>query len=151
RPRSGSGIPSPSSLRAGSPAGREPNAAERLSFQALSRAAFCENSASVTTTEKRIVLAMSAVVALTRFVPFSKSPWDWDEVLFSMGVRDYNVAQHHPHPAGFPLYIALGKIAALFADTEFHALQVVNVLFAIAVFPVMFWLARSFRLPFATS
>lgn len=94
------------------------------------------------------VLATSLAVGLTRFVPLSRTPWDWDEVLFCLAVGDYNVAAHQPHPAGFPLFILLGKIARFFADSDFHALQAVNVLVSLLVFPVMYAVARAFRLEF---
>jgi hypothetical protein len=32
-------------------------------------------------------------------------------VNFALGVRDFDVAQHQPHPPGYPLFIALGKTA----------------------------------------
>jgi Protein of unknown function (DUF2723) len=36
---------------------------------------------------------------------------DLDAVNFALGVRHFDVAQHQPHPPGYPVYIALGKIA----------------------------------------
>jgi hypothetical protein len=98
---------------------------------------------------QRWVLAATAVlIASTRFLALSLAPWDWDEVLFCLAVGDYNVAAHYPHPPGFPLYIFLARIARFFADTDFHALQTVNVLAGMCAFPVVFWLARSFRMDF---
>lgn len=99
-----------------------------------------------------MALAAAAIgVAATRLLALSRYPWDWDEILFCLSLGDYNMAAHHPHPPGFPLYVALAKLARLFTDTDFAALQVVNVLAAVAVFPVCFRLARAFRLDFATS
>lgn len=98
---------------------------------------------------QRLVLAATAVaIALTRFMSLSLAPWDWDEVLFCLAVGDYNVAAHYPHPPGFPLYVLLARIARLFADTDFHALQTVNAIAGMCAFPVVFWLARSFRMDF---
>ena len=34
---------------------------------------------------------------------------------FALGVRHFDVAQHRPHPPGYPVYIALGKIATAIA------------------------------------
>jgi hypothetical protein len=34
---------------------------------------------------------------------------DIDAVNFAFGVRDFDPALHHPHPPGYPVYIALGK------------------------------------------
>ena len=36
---------------------------------------------------------------------------DIDSVNFAMGVRDFDVAQHQPHPPGYPAYIALAKVS----------------------------------------
>jgi hypothetical protein len=104
------------------------------------------------TRRQRFAVAIAAVLIVpTRFMALSLTPWDWDEVLFCLAVGDYNVAAHFPHPPGFPLYIFLGRIARLFADTDFHALQAVNVIAGCLAFPVMFWLARSFRMDFNAS
>jgi hypothetical protein len=101
------------------------------------------------TRNQRWVLAVTAVlIASTRFLALSLAPWDWDEVLFCLAIGDYNVSAHYPHPPGFPLYIFLARIARVFADTDFHALQTVNVIAGMTAFPVVFWLARSFRMDF---
>lgn len=101
------------------------------------------------TRRQRAVLAVTAVIAaLSRFAALSKSPWDWDEVLFCLALNDYDVASHQPHPPGFPLYVALAKLARIFADTDFHALQTINVLAGMLALPVMFWAARAFRMDF---
>ena len=36
---------------------------------------------------------------------------DIDSINFALGVRDFDVAQHQPHPPGYPVFIALGKSA----------------------------------------
>jgi transmembrane protein TMEM260 (protein O-mannosyltransferase) len=63
-------------------------------------------------------------------------------VLFTLAMRDYNVALHHPHPPGFPAYIGIAHIARFFTDSDFHALQIVNLVFAMLVFPAVYLLAR---------
>lgn len=101
---------------------------------------------------QRIVLTvLTAVVAASRPVPLSRTPWDWDEVLFSLAVGHYDVALHQPHPAGFPLFVLLARIARVFVDDNFAALQVVSVLASMCVFPVAYWLARAFRFDFIAS
>lgn len=40
---------------------------------------------------------------------------DIDAINFAMGVREFDVAKHQPHPPGYPVFIALGKIARTFA------------------------------------
>jgi Dolichyl-phosphate-mannose-protein mannosyltransferase len=77
--------------------------------------------------------------------------WDWDEALFCLGMRSYDVTLHHPHPPGFPAYIAMGKVMRLFMPSDFRALQSVNIVAGALAFPAMFLLARELRLRFETS
>ncbi|MEO8032907.1 MAG: hypothetical protein ABI837_00625 [Acidobacteriota bacterium] len=101
---------------------------------------------------QRVLLIVTAiVVAATRLMAIAKSVWDWDEVLFSLALNDYDVAAHHPHPPGFPLYVALARMARLFVRQDFHALQAVNFLAAVLIFPAVYFLGRAFRFDFATS
>ena len=59
------------------------------------------------------MLAALALVFALAHVPFlAPSLEDIDSVNFALGVRDFDVATHRPHPPGYPVYIALGKIAA---------------------------------------
>src|SRR5688500_4172545 len=81
----------------------------------------------------------------------ARSAWDWDEMLFSLGMREYDVTSHHPHPPGFPLYIAAAKIVRLVVDSDFRALQSINLLAGVLAFPAVFLLARELRLRFETS
>ena len=58
------------------------------------------------------VLAALALVFALAHIPFlAASLEDIDSVNFALGVRDFDVATHRPHPPGYPVYIALGKIA----------------------------------------
>ena len=101
------------------------------------------------TRAQRITAAAAAVaVALSRFAALSKGPWDWDEVLFCLAIGEYDVGAHRPHPPGFPLHVLLGRLARLVAESDFTALQAVSVAAGFAVFPVVFWLARSLRFDF---
>ena len=58
----------------------------------------------------RPALAALAVLFLATHVPFlPESLEDIDSVNFALGVRDFDVALHQPHPPGYPVYIALVK------------------------------------------
>ena len=93
--------------------------------------------------ERLAVIVLAAFTAITRWFALAKTLWDWDEALFSLALRDYNVALHHPHPPGFPLYIATARLFRFLGD--FHALQAVSFLAAVAIVPAMFFLARELR------
>jgi hypothetical protein len=105
----------------------------------------------LTPAQRRLFLAVAIACALSRLLAISRSLWDWDEALFSLGMRGYDVAKHHPHPPGFPLFIALGKVLRLIAPSDFRALQSVSVMSSFFVLPAVYCLARSVRMSFSTS
>lgn len=92
--------------------------------------------------EIRTAWALFALTAVTRVAAFARSLWDWDEALFALAVRDYDVALYHPQPPGFPLFIGLAK---LLPGDEFRALQLLTLGASILVFPAMLFLARELR------
>ncbi len=95
----------------------------------------------------------SALVAITRWPALARSLWDWDEALFALAVRDFDVRFFHPQPPGFPLFIALAKLVP-FHD-EFRALQTIVFVASLFVFPAAYFLAcelgASFFVAFASA
>ena len=94
---------------------------------------------------------VAIVCAATRFLAMARSLWDWDEALFCLGMRSFNITVHHPHPPGFPVYIALGRIVRTIIPNDFRALQAVNLIAGMLVFPAIFFLARELRFRFVTA
>lgn len=86
------------------------------------------------------------LIGLSRIWAVSGSIWDWDEALFSRAVLEFDVPAHRPHPPGFPLFVALGKLLNLALDDPFRSLQMVNLAFALLLFPVAVMLGREARL-----
>jgi hypothetical protein len=80
--------------------------------------------------------------AAMRWPAKSLTLWDWDEALFALALRDFDVTAYHPHPPGFPLFIAAAKLVPL---DGFPALQTIVLLSSLFVFPAMFYLARALR------
>jgi len=57
-------------------------------------------------------LVALALVFLAAHLPFLPPTLeDIDSINFALGVRDFDVARHQPHPPGYPIFIALGKIS----------------------------------------
>lgn len=112
---------------------------------------FLSTPPALTVRQKWLVAITAVIVAVTRLWARSRTLWDWDEALFSMAVHDFDVTAHHPHPPGFPLYVGLAKVARLLTSSDFAALQTVTTAAAIALFPLLYWLARELRFPFTTA
>jgi hypothetical protein len=66
------------------------------------------------------VLALVLLALHAPFLPASLE--DHDSFNFALGLRDIDVARHQPHPPGYPVYIAAGKLANLLAGDEARAL-----------------------------
>ncbi|HYC61500.1 MAG TPA: hypothetical protein VEK79_18240 [Thermoanaerobaculia bacterium] len=102
----------------------------------------------LTRNERIAAWSLAIIVALSRWPAVSRTLWDWDEALFALALRDYDVIAHHPHPPGFPLFIAFAKVIAMLANVDaFPAIQCVVVLASLFIFPAMFFLARELPLP----
>jgi len=54
----------------------------------------------------KAVLIFTAAFAIY-FVTRSPGLDEWDSVQFAMGIREFNLWKHQPHPPGYPLYIFL--------------------------------------------
>ena len=99
------------------------------------------------------VLAALAMVFALAHLPFlATSLEDIDSVNFALGVRDFDVAAHRPHPPGYPVYIFLGKIATAIAGVgmdaptstiEAKALSVVSLLAGLAAIFALYAVFRS--------
>lgn len=101
--------------------------------------------------QKRILLILSVAIALTRPLALARSLNDWDEGLFSLGVAEYDVNAHHPHPPGYPLFMAAAKGVHLLGLAEFRAVQIVVLLGGFLLFPALFFLGREIGLRFSTA
>src|SRR3954449_13030543 len=54
-----------------------------------------------------VFLAITFLVFHIPFLPATLE--DLDSINFALGVRQFDVARHQPHPPGYPVYIALAK------------------------------------------
>jgi hypothetical protein len=114
-------------------------------------------------TPSRAIAALALIFAIAH-VPFlANSLEDIDSVNFALGVRDFNVAEHRPHPPGYPLYIAMGKVmtraagavmaGAPVSSIEARALSVLSLLAGLAAIVFLYGVfsALSRREPAAAS
>jgi hypothetical protein len=92
------------------------------------------------------VLALAVALAHIGFLPATLE--DIDSVNFALGVRDFDVAKHRPHPPGYPVYIGLGKVAVTAARPfsghaaqsaiEARTLAVLSLIAAVLSIPLLY-------------
>jgi 4-amino-4-deoxy-L-arabinose transferase-like glycosyltransferase len=96
----------------------------------------------------QIAAAASAAIYGALLVVFRPaSPYEWDEVLFLRALDRYDVASHSPHPPGYPVYIAAGKLVRSVVRDPQLALELVAVAAAIAGLWFLWRTAREFEAP----
>ena len=79
-------------------------------------------------------IAAAAVIFVALHLPFlPASLEDLDSINFALGLHDFDVAAHQPHPPGYPVFIGLARVGAGImsivpsAAPEAHGLALVNV------------------------
>lgn len=92
--------------------------------------------------KNRVVYLLFLLVLLSRAVLYS--PWleDWDSVQYVMGMSNYSLADHTPHPPGYPMYIFTGKLISLIVGDGAVALTLISIASGSALFISYFYLAQ---------
>jgi Protein of unknown function (DUF2723) len=82
------------------------------------------------------VLAIVFFIAHVAFLPSTLE--DIDSLNFALGLHEFSPVKHQPHPPGYPIYMAIGKVARTAIPSDAKALAFLGALFgALAVFPLM--------------
>ncbi len=96
-------------------------------------------------------IAALALVFLVAHLPFLPDTLeDIDSINFALGVNDFDVAKHQPHPPGYPIFVGLGKLStAVLRGAGVHApeargLAVWSAVSGAALIWLLFELFRSF-------
>jgi hypothetical protein len=58
---------------------------------------------------RRGIAALAVLFLTAHLFTLPRTFEDLDSINFAMGVRDFDVARHQPHPPGYPAFIALAK------------------------------------------
>lgn len=67
-----------------------------------------------------VAAALAAVFCLLYALTLSCAPDEWDSVQFVFALDDFNLAKHHPHPPGYPLYVAAGWLVRALSGFDNH-------------------------------
>ena len=73
------------------------------------------------------VAALAVLFLALHLLYLPASLEDLDSVNFALGVRNFDVAQHQPHPPGYPVFVAAGKTVHLFVRDEAKTLALISV------------------------
>jgi len=103
---------------------------------------------------RRALVALALAVGLAHLPFIATGLEDIDSVNFALGLRDFDVADHRPHPPGYPVYIGLGKaVAAVTAPLSGDAARstidarALSILSLLAALACTFLLFRVFAAP----
>ncbi|MBN1276884.1 MAG: glycosyl transferase, partial [Deltaproteobacteria bacterium] len=67
------------------------------------------------------------VTILTRLPFTSRLLYHWDSVQFALGLEDYDITVHQPHPPGYFLYVMLGRLVYFFIRDANYALIIISI------------------------
>jgi len=90
-----------------------------------------------------IAAALSLVTVLSRLPYRARMLYNWDAVQFALALREYDVVKHQPHPPGYILYVALGRLVHGWTGDAAAAYVLLAVAFSGAGTFMVYLLARA--------
>ncbi len=97
---------------------------------------------------KRELAALAVLYLVAHLLYLPPTLEDIDSINFALGVRDFDVARHQPHPPGYPVFVALAKASTAVLQTfgvrdpAPAALALLSALAGTALIPLLFALFR---------
>lgn len=89
-----------------------------------------------------ILLLTGLILRLQFLSPYLE---DWDSVQFAIGLHDYSITDHTPHPPGYPLYILMGRAVNFFIQNDLFSLNIISAfLGSLAIIPLYFLVKKIF-------
>jgi hypothetical protein len=87
--------------------------------------------------------ALAVLTILSRLPYRARMLYNWDAVQFALALREYDVVKHQPHPPGYILYVALGRLVNTWLDNPTASYVVLAVAFSGLTTFVVYFLART--------
>lgn len=98
----------------------------------------------IETSAQKHVLVTIFIALLTRLPFASATLFSWDSVQFALALHHFDVGIHQPHPPGYILYVALGRIFRAVILDDNKALVALSITFSILSSLVLYNFARMF-------
>jgi len=87
--------------------------------------------------------ALAALTIWSRLPYRARMLYNWDAVQFALALREYDVVKHQPHPPGYILYVALGRLVNSWLDNPTATYVVLAVACSGLTTFVVYFLART--------
>ena len=84
---------------------------------------------------------LGLLTVLSRLPYRARMLYNWDAVQFALALREYDVVKHQPHPPGYILYVALGRLVNAWLEDPTAAYVVLAVVFSGLTTVVVYYLA----------
>jgi len=90
-----------------------------------------------------VYASLIALLTLLSRIPYrARILYDWDSVQFALALREYDVVKHQPHPPGYILYVALGRLVNAWLDDPTTSYAVLSMTFSALATFITYYLAR---------
>jgi hypothetical protein len=86
---------------------------------------------------------LAALTLVSRWPYRARMLYNWDAVQFALALREFDVAKHQPHPPGYLLYVALGRLLNASLGDPNMAYVTLAMLFSAATTFAVYRLARA--------
>lgn len=89
-------------------------------------------------------LALAALFFIAHAASLPTTFADVDAINFALGVRDFDVAKHQPHPPGYPVFIAAAKASTAFmagvgvSSPDVRGLAILSAIAGACLLPLLF-------------
>jgi hypothetical protein len=90
-----------------------------------------------------LAAALALLTVLSRLPYRARMLYNWDAVQFALALHEYDVVKHQPHPPGYILYVALGRLVNSWTGDAAAAYVLLAVAFSGAGTFVVYLLART--------
>ena len=90
-----------------------------------------------------VMSGLAVLTLLSRWPYRARMLYNWDAVQFALALREFDVAKHQPHPPGYLLYVALGRLLNILLADPNLAYVTLAMVFSAATTVSVFWLARA--------
>jgi hypothetical protein len=90
-----------------------------------------------------MMIGLAALTLLSRWPYRARMLYNWDAVQFALALREFDVSKHQPHPPGYLLYVALGRLLNIPLGDPNLAYVALAMVFSAATTVAVYWLARA--------